>query len=171
MKIEQGKFYRTRDGRKVGPMEGYTSKWVSGFDNTFDKEWRNDGTNLGTMYGGMTSADDLIEEWVETPKTWSEMTDAEKGALLLAEHEGKDIECFQKTLNDWVAVNYPMFNPDIAYRVKSEPKREAVRLYGGVYYNNRWVWGDAQKSDTHCITFDTVNGKPVCDSIRMELIE
>lgn len=171
MKIEQGKFYRTRDGRKVGPMEGDNSKWVSGFDNTFDKEWRNDGTNLGSAYGGMTSADDLMEEWVETPKTWSEMTDAEKGALLLAEHEGKDIECFQKTLNDWVALLYPMFNPDIAYRVKPEPKRETVQLYGPVYSNDQCVFGSSCREYTHRITFDLIDGKPVCDSIRMELIE
>lgn len=170
MKIEQGKFYRTRDGRKVGllyptcfcdfPWEDRKGNWwsMSGHHNLDVPDSNNPDL-------------DIVEEWVETPKTWSEMSDAEKGALLLAEHEGKDIECFQKTLNDWVALLYPIFNPEIAYRVKPEPKRETVQLYGRFYANSQWVFGSSDKADTHRITFDLFDGEPECESIRMELIE
>lgn len=168
MKIEKGKFYRTRDGRKVGPMTGDEFKWVEGFDDTGDKEWYNNGANRAF---GMTSADDLVEEWTdesEKLKAWGEMTDAEKGALLLAQYEGKEIECFQKTLNVWAAVNYPVFNSEIAYRVKPEPKRKTVVLNGRRYPNGQWVFGEGIKQVTHRIVFEVFDGEPDCNSNRME---
>ena len=59
LKIEAGKFYKTRDGRKVGPMEArkaYGGKYV----------WQHDGGRLiyeadGTNY--QPGAKDLIAEW------------------------------------------------------------------------------------------------------------
>jgi hypothetical protein len=66
MKLEVGKYYRTRDGRKVGPM----GRWMS---NKFDCEpeyegefWQEDGTNGN----GTTTQDeelDLISEWTDEP--------------------------------------------------------------------------------------------------------
>jgi len=56
----------------------------------------------------------------DTPKIWRDMTDAEKGALLLAHHEGKVIER-SHTSGQWQGVEYPRWHDDIAYRVSPEP--------------------------------------------------
>lgn len=65
IKIEAGKFYKTRDGRKVGPML---------FENFGDGEpwhtsdtcrwWSDDGTRRDGSNG---ESDDLIEEWIDEP--------------------------------------------------------------------------------------------------------
>lgn len=54
MQIEAGKYYRTRDGRKVGPIrpwEGVLHEWAVG-----------DGSNLEGFDSG-----DLIAEWTDGP--------------------------------------------------------------------------------------------------------
>ena len=104
----------------------------------------------------------------DNPKTWGEMTPEEKGALLLAHHEGKQIELYSPTDRVWGVVTMPGWCDGSAYRVKPEPKRETVKLSGKVYHNGQWAFGTEDKGDTHRITFDTVDGEPDCDSIRME---
>lgn len=67
LKIEAGKFYRTRDGRKVGPIENrkredaehpFIWNWPDGRGNRIYKP---DGTNYSDRN------DDLIAEWVDEP--------------------------------------------------------------------------------------------------------
>jgi hypothetical protein len=104
----------------------------------------------------------------DNPKTWGEMTPEEKGALLLAHHEGKVIES-KYSASLWVRIKTPAWHGSCAYRVKPEPKRETARLSGRVLTDRDWVFGTAHGlSDTHRITFDTIDGEPVCGSIRME---
>lgn len=63
--IETGKFYRTRDGRKVGPMERVshngqfrdTSEAVTGYG------WYSNGTYIEGVQGNI----DLIAEWIDEP--------------------------------------------------------------------------------------------------------
>ena len=69
LRIEAGKFYRTRDGRKVGPMERsymHDSQYPFSVDHAFDanegKAWRKDGTF--DPYSQPHPAD-LIAEWSE----------------------------------------------------------------------------------------------------------
>ena len=67
----------------------------------------------------------------DQPKTWGEMTPEEKGALLLAKHEGKTIQTKWANESCWVDSNWVAFNCDtLQYRVKPEPVREIVTLYG-----------------------------------------
>jgi hypothetical protein len=60
-------------------------------------------------------------------KLWRDMTDAEQGALLLAYHRGKDIEC-NNWMNDdlgWIIIeepSWPSWADNCAYRVKPEPR-------------------------------------------------
>ena len=62
----------------------------------------------------------------DTPKMWHDMTDAEKGALLLAHHEGKVIECWLGG-GAWEQSRYvPGWSGGNAYRVCSEPLRLTV---------------------------------------------
>lgn len=69
--IEAGKFYRTRDGRKVGPVEPtmrYDHQYPFSVSHDFDsdflgKAWRPDGTFDPKV--GKTHPADLVAEWVE----------------------------------------------------------------------------------------------------------
>lgn len=67
LKIEAGKYYRTRDGRKVGPMEA----WRFGGWHSDRAEhplnggvWLDDGT---AKYAGAKDNPDLIAEWIDEP--------------------------------------------------------------------------------------------------------
>lgn len=170
LQIEVGKYYRTRDGRKVGPMEGFGRYRVHTADS--EDSWQLDGTYDSRNEDGF----DLIAEWTETPaddtpKTWGEMTDAEKGALLLADHEGKLIEW---THPGWQSPLWHISSmgtgphEDKAYRIKPEPVVETVTLYGS-YDNGQWVFGQFDDG-VHSVvqTFTTTDGKPDLDSVKME---
>lgn len=63
MQIEAGKYYRTRDGRKVGPMIynpcGGFDPWE---DSTQDDLWNDSGKSD-------SGENDLIEEWTDETET------------------------------------------------------------------------------------------------------
>lgn len=62
--IQAGKFYKTRDGRKVGPM--VARSWGGFFDDSLSvtsQHW----SASGTFIEGCISNLDLIAEWVDTP--------------------------------------------------------------------------------------------------------
>lgn len=89
------------------------------------------------------------------PKKWREMTPEEKGALLLAHHEGKVIEYY---CDVWKACasNNPVWANNDAYRVKPEPVVETMSLYRcGITYK---------------ITCTVIDGEIDCASVRMEKI-
>ena len=90
---------------------------------------------------------------------WRDMTPEEKGALLLAHHEGKVIEVFggDGYHDMWHDRLYPSFEDDCAYRIKPEPKRETLKLYG----KNGWY-------DPAIGTIDLIDGKPDLASIKIE---
>ena len=94
-------------------------------------------------------------------KLWRDMTPEEKGALLLAAHEGKVIEN-KGPYSDWIA-SEPCWADEYAYRIKTEPKVETVTLNGNDIRFCGFIKG-------HRITFNTINGKPDCASIKMEAI-
>jgi hypothetical protein len=186
--IEHGKYYRTRDGRKVGPMEeeqdgdfmaehpdkgGYfTASW-----NPNGKRWMKEpNLDLIAEWGDETRDPELTSPYgdgnhplpdvtsaSESPKTWGEMSDDEKGASATME-----------------AIEYidEVFDSNLAQRVrdelgiKPEPKRETVVMYGGTE-NNGKSWGfyttgaNDQRWD---ITFDTIDGEPDISSIKMERV-
>ncbi|MCI5040048.1 MAG: hypothetical protein MRY81_10225 [Donghicola eburneus] len=103
------------------------------------------------------------------PKTWGEMTDAEKGALLLAKHHyGKVIQRLFYTntkLGWWKDTRFENPRDGSVYRVKPEPKRETKSI---------WVTATGAASSlpvtnaVAMITFDTIDGVPDCRSVRME---
>lgn len=162
MKIEEGKFYKTRDGRKVGPMMERSgiqmfSAPQSGSFGFGNFSWGYDGF---ANYSKAKSPDDLIAEWEGEPKTWGELSDEEKGALLLAHHEEKIIEYYSSGSGEWMEVSWPRqvwYSEDI-YRVRPEPKRETVTLEGPFF-------------EGYAITVETVGGKFDCESIKMVELE
>ena len=99
----------------------------------------------------------------DRPKTWGEMSDAEKGALLLAQFKGETVQYrfFPQAqgCTGWRDVNEPMFNSQHAYRIKPEPKIETVTL-GVAQHGSKWTQFTAVEDGTHRITFTTTDGKP-----------
>lgn len=69
MQIEAGKFYKTRNGRKVGPMERASglTEWPWRADGWTDY-CRDDGST-GLRSWTQEMPDDLIEEWTEPTAT------------------------------------------------------------------------------------------------------
>jgi hypothetical protein len=59
----------------------------------------------------------IISRANAAPKTWGEMTDAEKGALLLAAHEGKVVEYWSSVWSEWMHASLN-FSDNTAYRVQ-----------------------------------------------------
>lgn len=60
MKIQAGKFYRTRDGRKVGPIEPYHGMAKALYPYVFGQyRWTEEGTS-----GNLTIMD-LVAEWID----------------------------------------------------------------------------------------------------------
>lgn len=93
----------------------------------------------------------------ETPKKWRDMTAEEKGALLLAAHEGKVIESYDGH-EGWGSI-YPVWSPNWAYRVKPDDVRETVRVDIRHSYRG-YILGTG--------TIDLINGEPDPASIRMD---
>jgi len=164
IKLEEGKYYRTADGRKVGPVHiaetHIPDKWAL---------WASDGKIYEVVGLPLEEALEtkLLTEWTDEPKLWCDMTPEEKGALLLAKHEGEVIEWYIDGV--WEVAEEPKFdNPRLAYRVKPGPRREEVEVYGKIdgEWEECWPGGG-----THRITFDVVDGKPDCASIKMERID
>ena len=92
----------------------------------------------------------IVSRAVDTPKLWRDMTPEEKGALLLAHHEGEVIE-FWDGGDEWNEIK-PRWHHVHAYRIRPEPKVEVVTFeHAGCRF-----------------TFDTIDGKPDCDSVKME---
>ena len=54
----------------------------------------------------------------------------------------------------------------VAYRIRKEPVRETVTLYG----STDGFGAGGSMADYYQIAFDTIDGKPDCSSIRMEAI-
>jgi hypothetical protein len=98
----------------------------------------------------------IVSRASDTPKLWRDMTPEEKGALLLAHHEGKVIECHDDT--KWYTAKYPLWDTDAAYRVRPEPKWKLE--YVSIVNADGIVIGRG--------TVITENGKPDCNSIKME---
>lgn len=69
MEIIEGKFYRMRDGRKVGPMRRQSNGWVADSGRIDDN-----GAYDWYLYGNYDCCNqetpvDLIEEWRDEPKS------------------------------------------------------------------------------------------------------
>lgn len=196
LQLEEGKYYMTADGRKVGPMGFGAGIWHCSMEGPLGWQvWHEDGRVMDENTEGEPN-DYLIAEWYpardqeltspygdnnhplpdrDTPKTWGDMTPEEKGALLLAEHEGKVIERkveYHGTLTfRWHQYNLDDVLPSTIVRVRPEPKRGTVVLYGGTENNATWGFYTSDSNvQSHRITFDTINGDPDFASIKMDKI-
>lgn len=165
---------KTLDELDVNPGDvvgfiGAVSEWTMTDEGHLSS--RNGDLSRAYFAGGSHAADTgftIVSRANEPdkPKTWGEMTDAEKGALLLGHHEGEIIQhkLFPTDGDDydWQDNSEPMFNDIHAYRVRKEPIRETVTLRGG----KRMRHGGWRLDETGCddldaniITFPTLDGE------------
>lgn len=69
LRIQQGKFYKTRDGRKVGPL-GPNDGGLADYPLQDNSDWTECWTTDGRYYNdGTESQHDLIAEWIDEPVT------------------------------------------------------------------------------------------------------
>lgn len=117
----------------------------------------------GTYFDTEKEAQALADKYNGVgPKLWRDMTPEEKGALLLAHHEGKRIQIYTNT-EGWYTFEYGVtWADDCAYRVKPEPVKpvvETVEVYGGKAFGY-WSFGSGSlEDDTHKITLTLIDGE------------
>lgn len=116
IKLEAGKYYMNAEGEKVGPMRDTgNSSWPFKAKGVWAKE--NGETQSGM---GDHSTPNLIAEWHDEPahRPFGELSDAEKGALLLAKHDGKRLQWkYDPYLPDWDDVRASSLRDGITYRI------------------------------------------------------
>lgn len=169
--------------KELDVKPGDVVEWVSGYDERYTyphepKEARVWADGKLRVFGIDTNK--CRAKWriisrakpdTDKPRTWAELTAEEKGALLLAHHEGGIIEYYRHGEWETAAGNDPGWFGGDAYRIRpAEPVRDVVTLYGGAYDDLGCIFDDTQldDTDTHRITFTTINGNPDCDSVKME---
>ena len=98
VKIEEGKFYRTRDGKKVGPM-AFSREEGIWFVHRKVGRWESDGSVIETF--GWPDPSPLISEWSEGPVrtvTRREVVCGSYGRVIVDRVLGK--ECVV-AIDDW----------------------------------------------------------------------
>lgn len=114
----------------------------------------------------------IISRAPQPPKLWRDMTPEERGALLLAAHDGKVIEYWKRGTGGWAVSYVHAWSAHESYRIRPDPKVETVTIYAKPDKNGDWI-GSTSKHHTHkaAFTFTTRDGKPDCASVKMEAIE
>jgi hypothetical protein len=147
LKIEEGKFYRTRDGQKVGPMNpsisGGSWPW-----ECLGSVYSDSGVR---WYGASRPETDLVAEWVDlTAITTPYGLLPEEVRRALREHKG-DYEYYSHVAQGcWLVVadNDPCWSPTTVYRAKPpKPVVKDVPLVvwvDGVKTRTTWTFTDGQ---------------------------
>jgi hypothetical protein len=96
----------------------------------------------------------------DAPKTWGEMTDEERRDISFSAMSGKVIEL--DAYGKWVEWDgkTPLCETHLAIRVRPEPKRETVTMYGYVISSDKCVFSEVKgiPGDTHRITLPFLDG-------------
>lgn len=178
LKLEEGKYYRTRDGRKVGPMQFYGAGYQLLFCcvNGLERFWR----ECGKHHFGCDEID-LVAEWAEATsmdiysldKPFGWLDEATQKALKDHYYDGGKLEIY--TADGWVTRSKGDgcgvgWYKALIHRAVKKPEVVEVVMWG-VADENRWGFDNLDEpaeGDTHKITFNIVDGVPDCNSIRME---
>lgn len=182
MKLEEGKYYRTRDGRKVGPLVMHPSYFVCGAEGwgySMDSYWYTDKEYAGRTEKLQENDEDLVSEWVEETtmdiysleKPFGWLDEATQQALKDHYNSGGKLEIY--AADGWVTRSkgdgcLVGWYKALVHRAVKKPEVTEKTLYGNkdsFWYN--W-YDDDQGDPTHKIAFNIVDGVPDCNSIRME---
>lgn len=66
--------------------------------------------------------------------------------LIKAWADGAKVQWFKPSLNDWVDIRSPIWNSEIKYRIKPEPKKVQLRFFEDTSGRVR-CWTDSWASD------------------------
>jgi len=176
MNFEVGKSYKTRGGWKATIKKdnrGVVPFFVC-HENPSRQMWHMPDGKIN-LSGEKDRKYDLISEWEEPVeyKRWKDMTLEEKGALLLAHHEGKAIEFFGPEGSWELDIDFCPKGASayLKYRVKPEPEVEVLEIYIG--FNNKALdrWStDRINLGKYKITFNLVDGEPDWSSLKGETL-
>ena len=120
------------------------------------------GGDGGEWYMDAETYEVLESDTQDTPTLWKDMTPEEKGALLLANHEGKAIEWYRSFCLKWEPDDNfdPTEHQHIAYRIAlHKPVVDVRSLY--IYQK------DSDYSLTEIGTIYLIDGVPDAGSIKM----
>ena len=143
LQVEPGDVVESLSGTEMWPSITQTitpEGWV--FDSEGDSWGPGDADLCGypeTAYFRLISRanpDQPAHIDTSNPKStpWQEMTALEKGALLLAAHEGQEIQGTSENAKwGWLSVPAPGRYPDCAYRAVPAPTETRVQCYRGEY--------------------------------------
>ena len=177
MQIEAGKFYRTRDGRRVGPMGYYEDEFLQCEIDGLKRLFKISG---GEHRYGMRDLD-LIAEWVdELPHGHARLPSGAVVDLtaittpfgLLDEVYGPGAQEALRAHGGpwegwcegakWEKIHDPYWSVTSTYRVKPQPPAPVVKT---VTIEPWEVVTDVLSG--YRITFDLIDGVPDCASTRM----
>ena len=98
--------------------------------------------------------------------TFDEMSDAQKIELVQGELDGKRFKYWSAASGVWLDKSlYSWFN-HFKYRAKpAEPVVVEVEVYVS---KSEHSYSQRLNASTHSITYNTIDGEPDCDSIKME---
>ena len=129
-----------------------------------------DGRDYLSVRESKMSLFEVVSRATCEPVLWEDMTREEKGALLLAHHEGEVIQYKNPQVSrEWRTSAHPLWTNSRAYRVKPRPVVEEVVLQGNC--KSSFAGNSYHSNDTHRITFNTIDGEPDCASVKMEKIK
>ena len=126
MNIEAGKFYRTRDGQKVGPMALPKPDGVFRWNALGLRwgRWRDDGEDGNATGGTFEAGGDLIAEWGEP----MDLTAITTPFGLLDRETQEALRAHGGPLEHWTGLGWhlssdPYFASATTYRVKPAPPK------------------------------------------------
>lgn len=154
-------------GARVGDVVGiHSEKYkVREYDNSISRSWTLECDNGVTFKQYGEDQDWRIIR--RAARQFNTLTAEEKGDLIMAHVDEKIIEVSLDGGATWERCYTPLWVGSACYRVKPDvTERVSIR---SSYPFAGWVSEEyGNIDDTHRITFQTVNGKPDCNSIRME---
>ena len=123
--LKEGAYYIDATGVKRGPV--YPTSLSIGWDYQGSNGYFNEH---GESLEGYDR--NLVGECLTTPQQFGDLTDADKGALLLAQHQGKVIQEFNihDVWGDLGRFSHPLSKYGI-YRVKPDRITGSVEVVGG----------------------------------------
>lgn len=173
------------DGRRLSDLGlevGDVVESVSGYSCFFN------GGNRYTILEGQQIQDDngsicqfrtiphvfrVISRAKDVFKKWRDMSDTRKGEILLAWHDGKDVEISRNEGLDWIRVENDgskafMFD-SLYYRI-AEPKPVVATEEFYATEKLKGFGHDKGVNSKYKLTFATTNGVPDCDTVKMEVV-
>lgn len=124
---EDSEFAERNDSNPTGVIGEVVSCTGIYFELPLNVEWAN-GTNNNYGHKDLISEEDWLKKH-GVYKTWGEMTDLEKGEILLAQHDGKHVQFYDTDGDAWLTeVTFTKY-PDTKYRVKPEPVVKTLDVF------------------------------------------